>query len=269
MSKFALVLSGGGSKGAYEIGVYMALKKMKKNIDIVTGTSIGAINGVFIVQNDLRHALKLWKKISFSVIYNENDFPLDKDLKLPEIYMTHLKNFINEGGTDPSKLSNIFEEYFKPKKFFTSKMDFGLVTYNLTKNKPILKTKKDLNQDNIKDYVIASASCYPAFKPHVINDELYIDGGYYDNIPINLAIKMGADEVVAVDLRAIGFKKRLIDKGVSVTYIAPRNYIPSFLIFDSISARHTIKLGYNDAMKTFGKLDGDKLTFKKGQLDKN
>lgn len=269
MSKFALVLSGGGSKGAYEIGVYMALKKMKKNIDIVTGTSIGAINGVFIVQNDLRHALKLWKKISFSVIYNENDFPLDKDLKLPEIYMTHLKNFINEGGTDPSKLSNIFEEYFKPKKFFTSKMDFGLVTYNLTKNKPILKTKKDLNQDNIKDYVIASASCYPAFKPHVINDELYIDGGYYDNIPINLAIKMGADEVVAVDLRAIGFKKRLIDKGVSVTYIAPRNYIPSFLIFDSISARHTIKLGYNDAMKTFGKLDGDKLTFKKGQLVKN
>ena len=148
-------------------------------------------------------------------------------------------------------------------------MDFGLVTYNLTKNKPILKTKKDLNQDNIKDYVIASASCYPAFKPHVINDELYIDGGYYDNIPINLAIKMGADEVVAVDLRAIGFKKRLIDKGVSVTYIAPRNYIPSFLIFDSISARHTIKLGYNDAMKTFGKLDGDKLTFKKGQLVKN
>ena len=63
MSKFALVLSGGGSKGAYEIGVYMDLKKMKKNIDIVTGTSIGAINGVFIVQNDLRHALKLWKKI--------------------------------------------------------------------------------------------------------------------------------------------------------------------------------------------------------------
>lgn len=43
MSKFALVLSGGGSKGAYEIGVYMALKKMKKNIDIVTGTSIGEI----------------------------------------------------------------------------------------------------------------------------------------------------------------------------------------------------------------------------------
>ena len=49
MSKFALVLSGGGSKGAYEIGVYMALIKMHKKIDIVTGTSIGAVNGLFIV----------------------------------------------------------------------------------------------------------------------------------------------------------------------------------------------------------------------------
>ena len=114
MSKFALVLSGGGSKGAYEIGVYMALKKMKKNIDIVTGTSIGAINGVFIVQNDLRHALKLWKKISFSVIYNENDFPLDKDLKLPKIlltkvglthpnYLISLKNILNRKNSSPLK----------------------------------------------------------------------------------------------------------------------------------------------------------------------
>ena len=52
MSKLGLVLSGGGSKGAYEIGVYKALKKLHKNIDIVTGTSIGAINGLFIVQKD-------------------------------------------------------------------------------------------------------------------------------------------------------------------------------------------------------------------------
>ena len=269
MSKFALVLSGGGSKGAYEIGVYMALIKMHKKIDIVTGTSIGAVNGLFIVQNDLRHALKLWKKMNFSAIYSENDFPIDKNLKLPEIYMTHLKNFINEGGTDPSKLSSIFDKYFKPKSFFNSPIDYGLVTYNLTKNKPVLKTKKDLTKDNIKDYVIASASCYPAFKPHVIDDELYIDGGYYDNIPINLAIKMGADEIIAVDLRALGLKKKLIDKGVSVTYIAPRNYIPSFLIFDSIEARQTIKLGFNDTLKTFDKLDGERLTFKKGHLVKN
>lgn len=269
MSKLGLALSGGGSKGAYEIGVCMALKKINKKIDIVTGTSIGAINGVFIVQNDLRKALKLWKKISFKTIYKENDFPLDKNMKLPEIYTTYIKNFINDGGTDASKLREVFNKNFNAKKFFKSKIDYGLVTYNLTQNIPVFKEKKYLNKDNIADYVIASASCYPAFKPHIINNEMYIDGGYYDNLPINLAIGMGAEEVIAVDLRAIGLKKSLTDKNIPVTYIIPRNHLSSFLIFDSNSAKQSIRFGYNDTMKTFNKLDGDKLTFKKGQLVKN
>ena len=50
--KLGLVLSGGGSKGAYEIGVYKALKKLGKKPNIITGTSVGALNGVLLVQND-------------------------------------------------------------------------------------------------------------------------------------------------------------------------------------------------------------------------
>ena len=122
---------------------------------------------------------------------------------------------------------------------------------------------------NTKSYVIASASCYPAFKPYIIDDELYIDGGYHDNIPINLAIEMGATKVIAVDLRAIGLKKKLQDESVEVTYIAPRNKIASFLIFDKDKAKEAIKFGYNDTMKTFGKLDGNKFTFRKHNLIKN
>ena len=53
MTKLGLVLSGGGAKGAYEVGVYKALKKLHKKINVVTGTSIGAINAMFVTQNDL------------------------------------------------------------------------------------------------------------------------------------------------------------------------------------------------------------------------
>ena len=63
MAKLGLVLSGGGSKGAYEIGVYIALKKLKKNISIVTGTSIGAVNGMLITQKDLKGALSFWNHV--------------------------------------------------------------------------------------------------------------------------------------------------------------------------------------------------------------
>ena len=47
--KRAIVLSGGGAKGAYQIGVWKALRKLKLNYSIVTGTSVGALNGAFFV----------------------------------------------------------------------------------------------------------------------------------------------------------------------------------------------------------------------------
>lgn len=269
MSKLGLVLSGGGSKGAYEIGVYKALKKLHKNIDIVTGTSIGAINGLFIVQKDLRGALKLWKNISFKTIYDEDSFPIMEDEKLSKIYMQYAKSFINEGGLDIYKMKSLFDKSFKPYKFYNSNIDYGLVTYNISQNKPVLKIKEELPKEKIKDYVLASASCYPAFKPYLIDGEMYIDGGYYDNLPINLAIDLGATEIIAVDLRAIGFKKNVKNKAVDITYIVPRNKIGSFLVFDKNQAKKSIKLGYNDTMKTFGKLEGNYFTFKKYNLIKN
>ena len=91
MEKLGLVLSGGGAKGAYEIGVYKALKKLNKKIDIVTGTSIGAINGMFITQKDLKGALKLWKHISFKTIYDEEEFTAIEDDKLSKIYIEYAK----------------------------------------------------------------------------------------------------------------------------------------------------------------------------------
>ena len=269
MSKLGLVLSGGGSKGAYEIGVYAALKYLKKDINIVTGTSVGAINGVFVAQKDLKGALKFWDHVNFKTIFDENEFPPIENEKLSKIYMQYAKSFINEGGLDIYKMKNIFDDYFKASRFYNSNIDYGLITYNFSKNKPVIKTKKDLTKDNIKDYVLASASCYPAFKPYLINNEMHIDGGYYDNLPINLAIDLGATEIIAVDLRAIGFKKKIKDKTVNVTYIAPRNKIGSFLVFDKTQARKAIKLGFNDTMKTFNKLEGDKFTFRKYNLIKN
>lgn len=269
MTKLGLVLSGGGSKGAYEVGVYIALKKLHKKIDIVTGTSIGAINGMLFTQKDLKGAIKFWKHINFKTMYDENYFTALENDKLSKIYAEYAKNFINEGGLDTTKMKVMFDEYFKPFKFFHSKIDYGLVTYNLSKNKPVFKTKKDLTKENVKDYVLSSASCYPAFKPYIIDDELYIDGGYYDNMPLNLAIDLGAKEIIAVDLRAVGFKKNLKDKTVEVTYIAPRNKIGSFLIFDKAQAKKSMKFGYNDTMKTFNKLEGNKFTFIKYNLIKN
>ena len=52
MEKKAVVLSGGGSRGAYQVGVWKALRKLHYRYKIVTGTSVGALNGTLMVQND-------------------------------------------------------------------------------------------------------------------------------------------------------------------------------------------------------------------------
>lgn len=62
--KRALVLGGGGSKGAYELGVWRALDELGISFDIVTGTSIGAMIGAMYVQKQFERCLELWEQLS-------------------------------------------------------------------------------------------------------------------------------------------------------------------------------------------------------------
>ena len=57
----ALVLSGGGARGAYQMGVWKALRRLNKKFDIVTGTSIGALNGMMYAQKHYCKCLNMWK----------------------------------------------------------------------------------------------------------------------------------------------------------------------------------------------------------------
>ena len=65
--KRALVLSGGGAKGSYQYGVWKALRKLNIKFDIVTGTSIGAVNGAMIVLGDYKKAGYVALKVQKSV----------------------------------------------------------------------------------------------------------------------------------------------------------------------------------------------------------
>lgn len=259
----AIVLSGGGAKGAYEIGVWKALKKLRIKYDIVTGTSVGALNGAMMVQKDFKKALKVWQNIDYDKIID--DVGIVKKNKV--FVCTH--NFILNGGTSINSLEKLVDFSINEKKFFKSKVNFGLITYNFSKLKPVSKLKKDLNEENLKEYVIASSTCFPFFKKKKIDNDNYVDGGYYDNLPINLAISMGAEEIIAVDLKAVGLKKKVKDKNVKITYISPSHDTGEILKFEKASANRNICFGYNDTMKVYHKLDGKNFTFNRNHLNKN
>jgi len=259
----AIVLSGGGSLGSYQIGVWKALRRLHIHYDIVTGTSIGALNGALMVQKNYYKALKIWKKLNMKVLFgDEKEYNNNK-----EVFKKFRNEFLKNGGIEVERVERIIEKYVNTEKFFHSDINYGLVTVNLNKKRPIYLTKDKITKEKLTSYLMASASCYPAFQLKKIDNDKYVDGGYIDNIPVNLAIDLGADEIIAVDLNSIGLKLPL-KKKVPITTIKPNNKLSFFLNFNEEGAKRNMRFGYNDTMKKFGKLEGKKFTFKKGHIDK-
>lgn len=264
----ALVLSGGGARGSYQFGVWKALRELKIDFDIVTGTSIGASNGALIVQDDFLLAEEVWNKLN-----TQDVFYFDYDLHSKEgqakFCLALAKALIKNGGLELEKMEQILKTYIKEDKVRSSKIKYGLVTYSYTDKKPITLTKEEIPNGKLIDYIIASSTCFPVVKPKQIDDKKYLDGGFYDSMPINLAVNMGADEIIAVDLRTIGLKKQIKNKKAKIKIITPSADIGSFLSFSPNDAKFRIALGYNDTMKAYDKLDGIMYTFKKKDLIKN
>ena len=208
-------------------------------------------------------AKEIWKRINMEYLFNE----LPKSNKSLDIVKLFGNKFIKNGGMDIEKIETIIEKCVNKRKFYNSDIDFGLISYNVTTRKPLILTKDNIPSNKLVDYLMASATCFPAFKMKEIDGNKYIDGGYYDNLPVELAMKLGADFLIIVDLKAPGFKKKS-SKKVKHIIIKPKNSISFFLNFDEEAARLNIRFGYNDTLKAFKKLDGNKFTFKKNTLSK-
>ena len=261
--KKALVLSGGGARGAYQVGAYKALKKLNMKFDIITGTSVGALNGIFIVMNKTRKLEKVWKNIKYSNVYGKE---FEEELFNKEFITKQIKKYIKNKGMEITGLEELFIKNINLKKIEKSDMDYGLVTFCIEDLKPIYLTKQQLLKGNIESYILASASIFPVFKVKEIEKKHYIDGGYCDQIPVSLALEMGAKEIIAIDLKAPGIIKK-IPKDTKVTTISPQNKICSIFTFEKKHAKKLIKYGYNDTLKKYNKLEGNKYTFKKDTIN--
>ena len=262
--KKALVLSGGGAKGSYQVGVYQALKELKIKIDIITGTSIGSINGAIFTEKRFLKAKKMWLNLT-----TKDLFGIDLNDKSKENYKNILKEAIDNKGLSFDTAKKYLETIIDEAKIRNSNIDYGLVTYSYKNKRPLMLTKESIPRGKMLDYIIASSSCFPFVTKKQIDDDILIDGGYYDNLPINLAIEMGADEVIAVDLSAIGFRKEHNNKKVKIETIKCKDNKTFILDFDKDIAKYNMAMGYQDTMKHYKALDGNIYTFKKNNLSKN
>lgn len=265
--KRALVFSGGGAKGAYEVGVWKALRILGQKFDIVTGTSIGSVNAAMYVQKKYFLTKRMWLNTKTEDIL-EMDVEAESKNNMLKTATKFAEIFLAQGGLDFSKAEKVLRKVIDEDKIRRSNIDYGLVTFSYKNKQPKVLAKKDIPDGKLVDYIVASCTCFPAIKMKDIDDDTFIDGGFYDNVPINLAIDMGAEEIVAVDLNALGIRQKVKNNNVKIDIIKSHD-TGALLTFNKEVSRKRINLGYNDTMKYYDKLDGEYFTFKKGELERN
>lgn len=267
--KKALVFSGGGGKGAYQIGAWKALREIGFEPDIVTGTSVGALNGVLVALNKYDEALDIWENMTMQRVFTqylnaENTQNLIKDGDLTLL----AKDVLINRGADIKPLEELVYGMMDEEYLRNSKIKFGLVTTQF----PMLKAVKlfidDIPEGTAADYVLASAAIFPLFKTKKIGDSIYVDGGYTENMPIQMAVEAGANEIVVVDISDL--HQPLTDNDANIYYIHSKRpfnagQFGTVLMFDKELSNQYMEQGYLDTLKEFNMLDGYYYSFKKGE----
>lgn len=250
----ALVLSGGGAKGAYQMGAWRALKELDQQFDIVTGTSIGAINGAMYVQGDFDKAYDFWYHLKAEQVINCDTKMLQKivnaDIKANDIksVINFFTKTIEQQGLDISPMRQALRDYVDEDRVRNSALKFGIVTVSLSELKPVEISIDEIPYGQLHDYLLASANL-PVFKMQRKQNKLYIDGGFFDNTPINLAKRLGATDFTVVDLKAIGFNRPV--KDVNKRVISSVDDLGKLLEFTPGNIRKNLEQGYYDTLRSY------------------
>lgn len=261
-SKKALVFGGGGSKGAYQIGAYEALCEEGFEFDLVVGVSIGAINGAMIAQGDFAKAKELWLNLTLEDVIDKGlnlTFDMDYYFDNTQKILPFLKTYTQNKGMDITPLQKTIAAYIDYNKLANSPIDFGLLCLEVPSFNPCEKQKAQMDENSLLHWLLASASCFPAFPIYEIAGQKYIDGGYYDNLPIDLAFKMGASDIFAISLNPDCETK--YDKNPLVRHLRPSHYLGTMLDFTPNNIKRNMRIGYLDMKRALSYYCGKYFAF--------
>ncbi len=244
-----LVLAGGGAKGSYQVGAYRALRELGWHPDIITGTSVGCLNAALFVLDKVQEAEELWKNLD---IHGVLETP---DGKTPEELQNFLMDILRNGGLDLEPLGDVIDRYLDEESLRSAPVRYGLVMTEMNTLKSIQLPLEQIPHGRLKEYMMASSACFPALRPRTIDGVKYIDGGWRDNMPLDLAANMGATELVAVDIEGVGYNKPN-RTGLPTRVIRSHWDLGPMFDFDGVRATRNIALGYLDTLRAFGRVGG-------------
>jgi NTE family protein len=206
--RVGVVLSGGGAKGVAHIGVLKAIEEAGLRIDFITGTSMGSlVGGLYAIGYTSDQLIELTKENNFVDLFTERPnrrhisnyekgfdqrtivtFPISaRGIDLPAGIITgqNIYSFLT-GLTWSAHALDDFDEFPIPFAAIATEFDTGEAAV--------------FRSGYLPDVIRASISIPSAMYPHTIDGKMYIDGGLARNLPVQDALEMGADYIIAVDV---------------------------------------------------------------------
>ncbi len=247
--KWGLVLSGGGAKGAFQIGVFKALEELVPQLEFagVAGTSVGALNLALYVQKDVKLCEEIWGNISPSAF-------MDVDLKLFDM---------KEGLCAREGLVKLMDDYVNlelvsncnvPLYCTTSQIDAGNsmhAVYHLVNR---------MTREEIKNVLLASSALPVVYEPVKIGNHYHKDGGLCDNRPIWPLYELGIRQFIVISMDTDSQVNYRLFPGSRILHIKPGRSIGGLsdgtLDFNSDNAKVRIKQGYYDAVNALKQYNG-------------
>lgn len=282
--KRSLILSGGGSKGAWGGGTIQGLyEKYNKDYDLVVGCSTGSLLMNLAATKQMDRLYKLYTNVNQDSIFSWN--PFNKKGKIH--FLKAMWRIITKKPTlgDSSNLLKLMKESFSEKDYLelkSSGKEIVATLVNLSKKELEYKSSNDYDYDDMMDWSYGSA-CVPVFMSILYKDGFeYVDGGVMDHIPVQYAIDRGSEEIdiivhriedeisddyettnvlelfnktVETMLKEISLndvsmsKLQANDKDIVLNYYyTPYNLTKNSLIFDKKEMSNWWKLGYDNIM---------------------
>lgn len=257
-----LVLEGGGVKGAYELGALIALTEKGYSFHAVTGTSIGALNGAVMASQGIEKLAEYWEEAKYCPVFDfdddmvarfrQKDFDLDLIIAAGKKLLS-AREIIRQSYEHTLKF--VYDR-LKEDEIRSSAIDFGCVTYNISDMEPFEAMKKDIPEGKLIDYIVASA-CFPIFPPKQIDGKKFIDGGVYDNMPINLLARTGCKKMVVVRTNPVSKqpKRRIEQPDLDIFYITPSANLGRAMAFSPERIENLKQLGYADAARAIAEAE--------------
>ncbi|MFD1095327.1 patatin-like phospholipase family protein [Salegentibacter chungangensis] len=206
----ALIISGGGSKGAFAGGVAQYLiEELGRDYDLYLGTSTGSLLISHLALKKPEKVKKVYTSVNQDSIFSNRPFLVRRKHGYDQISINHfkvLRNFLRGKKTfgESKNLHKLILETLTREEFYRlkgMKKDIVVTVSNISMNETEFKSIKDFDYEEFCEWIWISCN-YTPFMSLVRKDGCeYADGGYGSMIPIEEAIKRGATEIDAIILK--------------------------------------------------------------------